>query len=539
MDLQPGQIVDRYTVGDQLGRGGMAVVYRVRHNTLGTEHALKVLSLNVHSIVERLIQEGRVQAQLQHPNIVAVTDVLDVQGSPGLLMELVRGPSLEDWLATNEPSLDEALRLFREILSALQEAHRLDIVHRDLKPGNVMLSTQRGGLQAKVTDFGLAKLLVDEASPTQTCTGLPMGTPAYMSPEQITDAKSVDRRTDIFALGCILYELVCGRMAFEGANTLEVFNAVAGGIYVPPRQLEPDLPDPVVRAIQGCLRGQREQRIPSCEALEAVLAGGALHPSDAPTMAPAAVPPDALAARPALSRRELPRQPAATPTFALSDSLDGGSAAGESGTESGPTLSPGTVASPLPPAPVSAPTPRPAPKQRARWWLLLALVALVLVVGSVLALGGVLATWWLASPVQQAEFVDAPELSPPGEHAVPVAPPDPEREAHPQAPLAPLEGEPLQPGSGAGPALAPGPEPAAPVEQPASFGVVNVDGDAVSVVLVDGNGRRRSPGRLPPGVYDLEASFASGATIRQPGRVTVTAGRSITLRCVELLETCR
>ena len=499
MYLEPGQVIDRYTVTEEIGRGGMAVVYRVRHNTLGTDHALKVLSLNAPSIRERLIQEGRLQARLRHPNVVAVTDVLDVHGAPGLLMELVRGPSLEAWLRENRPPLPEALRLFGGILAALDAAHRLEIVHRDLKPGNVMLSLEGEVPHPKVTDFGLAKLLADESTPTRTCTGLPMGTPAYMSPEQITDAKSVDRRTDIFALGCILYELTCGQMAFQGANTLEVFNAVAGGVYVPPRALRPNLPDPVVRAIEGCLRSQREHRIPGCEALAAVLRGdgGEPHPSEAPTLKP----PSRLGRAPGAAARS--DSLAAAPTFAPLEVLDA---------ESSPSSTP--------PAPDSTPARGGAP-----WWLFAAGLGVALALLGALGLGGVALTWWLTHPrVEPATVSDAPS---PGE----------------PLPTSAVTEAPIEPAPPPGPTPAPAPTVAepSPAKTPPTraTGTVEVQGDAVSVVLIDASAQRHAPGDLPIGVYDLEARFAGGATIRQPRQVHVRAGQVTVLRCVALLETCR
>ena len=505
MDLGPGQVVDRYTVVEKIGRGGMAEVYRVRHNTLGTDYALKVLSLNVPAIRERLIQEGRVQAQLQHPNIVAVTDVLDVQGSPGLLMQLVKGPSLQDWLRHNRPPLDEALRIFGGILDALTEAHRLEIVHRDLKPGNVMLSPQSGVLEPKVTDFGLAKLLAEQSSPTRTATGLPMGTPAYMSPEQITDAKSVDRRADIFALGCILYELTCGQMAFIGANTLEVFNAVAGGDYAPPRNLVPDLPEPVVNAIHGCLQQQRDLRIPSCEALRAVLEGDRLNPSDAPTVAPSA------SLTPA--RRQAPAAPrSALPTIAPPDSVAPG---------------------PSPSEPAVAQATEPPARSLDRWWLPLGVLGVVMVgLTVVLASGGLLA-WWAAHS-RSAVDGSTPE-TPQVEFVAPDEPRvtevDRQHERPSKVVVAPPNTRDERPAADGGID-----ERSAPIPSPT--GLVVVKGDASSVLLIDARGRPHPPGRLPPGSYDVEASFASGATIRQPDRVRVRAGVTTTLECMELLETC-
>jgi serine/threonine protein kinase len=273
MDLQQGQVVDRYTVRRELGRGGMAVVYLVEHNTLETHHALKVLTVGSQKIRDRLIQEGKVQAQLRHPNVVAVTDVLDVDGSPGLLMEFVEGPAMDAWLLGKRLEIDEAEALFLGILDGVQRAHALGIVHRDLKPANVMLSEGPEGWVPKVADFGLAKALQEEGDMQRTRTGMPMGTPSYMSPEQIRDAKGVDERTDIFAMGCILYELTCGQRAFFGRDMLEIFNAVASGKHTASRTLVPDLPARLEQAINGCLVVDRERRIPDCATLRGVLKG--------------------------------------------------------------------------------------------------------------------------------------------------------------------------------------------------------------------------------------------------------------------------
>ena len=205
MHITIGDIVERYQVESMLGEGGMAVVYAVRHTTLGTKHALKLLTLSNPKIRERLIREGKVQAGLQHPNVVTVTDVLDVDGAPALLMEKIDGPDLQTWLHEHTPDLNQARHVFDCILSAMEHAHSLNIVHRDLKPANVLMAqNHQGQWIPKVTDFGLAKALARDADPSSTRTGQPMGTPAYMSPEQVRDAKNVDQRTDIFALGCIL-----------------------------------------------------------------------------------------------------------------------------------------------------------------------------------------------------------------------------------------------------------------------------------------------------------------------------------------------
>ena len=232
MELTTGTVIERYRVDQRIGSGGMAVVYRVSHTTLATCHALKVLTLGGPRIQERLIREGRVQAGLEHTNIVRVTDVLEINGSPALLMELIDGPDLDTWLRDHEPSAELGIQIFEGILRGVEQAHALEIIHRDLKPANILMARDDAGQWLpKVTDFGLAKALEQDKDASQTRTGRPMGTPAYMSPEQVRDAKNVDRRTDIFALGCILYELLCGRRAFEGADTLDVFNQVVAGDY--------------------------------------------------------------------------------------------------------------------------------------------------------------------------------------------------------------------------------------------------------------------------------------------------------------------
>jgi serine/threonine protein kinase len=272
--LQPGQRIDRYTVESVLGHGGTAVVYRVRHQQLGSQHALKVLSIASGAIRQRLLREGQVQAALQHTNIVTVTDVLEVGGNPGLLMEFIDGPALDQAMKRYRISRRDALTLFRGIVAGVRAAHRHGLVHRDLKPANVLLFQSPEGFIPKVTDFGLAKVVVGEGAQVgQTRQGIAMGTPAYMAPEQIRDAATVDQRADLFSLGCILYELLTGARAFPGDQALEIYNHIVVGRYAPPEELVPDLPDPLIRAIDGCLTVEKEARIPDCETLLAVLAG--------------------------------------------------------------------------------------------------------------------------------------------------------------------------------------------------------------------------------------------------------------------------
>lgn len=280
MHLDSGTVIDRYTIENQIGQGGMAVVYRARHNQLGTVHAIKVLMVPSQSIRNRLLTEGRVQATLRHANIVSVTDVIDVGGSPGLVMELVHGPSLDQLLRQVRLSVDQADELARGILAGVAQAHRHGLIHRDLKPANVMLQATDSGFIPKVTDFGLAKILdVEEGfAGTQTRSGVAMGTPCYMAPEQVRNAKGVDKRADVFSLGALLYELVSGVRAFGGADLFEIFNAVTSGTYTSVRESAPNAPDRMVRAIEAALQVDREARVADCDKLLAIWTGQDAQP---------------------------------------------------------------------------------------------------------------------------------------------------------------------------------------------------------------------------------------------------------------------
>ncbi len=279
VNLATGTNVDRYVVEGLLGRGGMAMVYRVRHKTLGSVHALKVLLVQAPSVQARLLQEGRAQSGFRHGNVVAVTDVIDIAGCPAIVLEYVEGPPLDLFLANVRPSLDQIDLLARGILRGLGAAHRQGLVHRDLKPGNVLLAIHSDEIVPKVNDFGLAKVLDAGASDQNTRTGATLGTPAYMAPEQIHDAAHVDARADVWAAGALLYELVTGRRAFDGADTLAVMNAVASGRYTPPSDLVSGVPERMLAAIASALVVDPAARAPSIEALLATWQGEVAAPA--------------------------------------------------------------------------------------------------------------------------------------------------------------------------------------------------------------------------------------------------------------------
>jgi len=267
--LTIGQTLQRFRVEELVGQGGMATVYRVRHLQLESDHALKVLFVTSPAVRERLLIEGKVQANLRHPNIVSVTDVLDLKGVPALVMEYVEGPSLDDWLAEQHPTLEEALWLFRGILRGVGAAHSRGVVHRDLKPANVLLSPSSSGFVPKVTDFGLVKSLNVQESISHS--GVALGTPEYMSPEQIRDASGVDQRADMWALGCILYELVCGCRPFTADDRRTIFERIVNGTRRPATDFVPSLPRAVSRTIDGLLALDPDRRMPDAESTMAML----------------------------------------------------------------------------------------------------------------------------------------------------------------------------------------------------------------------------------------------------------------------------
>ncbi|MCB9669202.1 MAG: serine/threonine protein kinase [Alphaproteobacteria bacterium] len=182
MELATGATVDRYVVEGVLGEGGMAIVYLCRHVQLGTKHALKLLTMSSRAIKERLVQEGQVQASLRHPNIVAVTDIIVVNGAPGLVMEYIEGPSLDDLLDQQTLTYEQADVLVEGLLRGVAHAHSRGLVHRDLKPANIMLAVEGEQLVPKVMDFGLAKLV--EGDDSRTRTGSTMGTPSTCRPSR-------------------------------------------------------------------------------------------------------------------------------------------------------------------------------------------------------------------------------------------------------------------------------------------------------------------------------------------------------------------
>jgi serine/threonine protein kinase/Tol biopolymer transport system component len=233
--LAAGSRLGNYTVVAPLGAGGMGEVYRARDARLGRDVAIKILPRVFTSDPERLARferEARVLASLNHPHIAGIYGIEDTGTAPALVLELVDGPTLAERVSAGALGLDEVLAIGRQMADALSAAHDKGIVHRDLKPANVKL-TPTGVV--KVLDFGLAKPTADVAAPELTHSptitvggtreGLILGTAAYMSPEQAR-GKSVDKRADIWAFGCVVYEMLTGRKAFEGETVSDTLAAI-------------------------------------------------------------------------------------------------------------------------------------------------------------------------------------------------------------------------------------------------------------------------------------------------------------------------
>src|SRR6187402_2256033 len=264
--LPPGARVGPYEILSALGAGGMGEVYRARDAKLNRDVAIKILLQSVAADPERIARfrrEAQVLASLNHENIAHIHGIEDADGITALVLELVDGEDLAARLARGPIPLDEALPIARQIAGALEAAHELGIVHRDLKPANVKV---RPDGTVKVLDFGLAKATeptgstaagVVADSPTLTSpammtgVGVILGTAAYMSPEQ-AKGRAADKRSDVWAFGCVLYEMLTGQRAFDGEDMTDVLGAV---VRLEPNwdALSKDVPRPVRTLLQACL----------------------------------------------------------------------------------------------------------------------------------------------------------------------------------------------------------------------------------------------------------------------------------------------
>jgi len=272
--LLPELVGDRYQIGKELGRGGMARVYLARDLKHGRDVAIKVIRPELSASLghDRFLREIEIAARLRHPNIVPLYDSGEVGGALYFVMPYEEGPSLRERLGKDGAlPIADAMGVLRDIARALAYAHEHGVMHRDVKPDNVMLS----GGAAVVADFGIAKAvgaaLTDGHGQTLTQGGAAIGTPAYMAPEQAVGDPSTDHRADIYSFGCVAYELFAGKPPFHGRPTHQIIAAHVGTTPVPVTDLRPSVSASVARLIAQCLEKNPDARPQNARELLSVL----------------------------------------------------------------------------------------------------------------------------------------------------------------------------------------------------------------------------------------------------------------------------
>lgn len=297
----------RYELREKVGEGGMAEVWKARNVSIGLVVAVKVLLRqfeNNQDLQQRFLNEGRIQARLRHPNIVQVFDAGSAEGQSYLVMDFVEGETLEARLRRNGGRplpISEVLSISSDILAALEYAHTLaegPIIHRDVKPSNILLDREH---KARLADFGIAVVMNQDR---KTKVGIAPGSVHYMSPEQIQTPRSIDRRSDIYSFGCVLYEMLTGKPPFV-SDTDSDFSVHQGHVYKQPeplRKRNPNVPFEFEWIVLRALNKDREKRFSSAKEMAAVLRDPLAKSGLARPLAPAP-PPAPQKAQPAVLSR--------------------------------------------------------------------------------------------------------------------------------------------------------------------------------------------------------------------------------------------
>ena len=266
-----GKEIGNYRILDHIGKGGMAVVYRGQHKTLTRRIvAIKVLSAALEgdkSFHERFFREAEVMDRLDHPNIVTLWDFIEQDGQYFIVMEYVDGTTLHHIIKQSRGPLplQQIGKIFNQVLDAVGYAHKLGIVHRDIKPGNIMIN-KKG--EVKITDFGIARILGENFETTLTVTGMGLGSPYYMSPEQVLASKKhpITAASDIYSLGITLYQMLTGKLPFaEGGSLYTIMQSHVKDTPPPPSQFRPSISSNIEQVVLKAIEKRPEDRWLSCE----------------------------------------------------------------------------------------------------------------------------------------------------------------------------------------------------------------------------------------------------------------------------------
>ncbi|RYX99598.1 serine/threonine protein kinase, partial [bacterium] len=256
-------VLEKYQIIEEVGRGGMGLVYKALDLRLGRTVALKelvisqtIIGADRDDIVARFKQEAQTAAFLNHPNIITIFDVGEENNRHFIAMEFLPGKSLKDYLDEDyKYSDDELLDILIQIASGLEHAHLKGIVHRDIKPDNMKILTDN---VVKITDFGIARIESSTSNLTQD--GTMLGTLGYISPEQLHNSKGVDSRADIFSYGAMLYEIYTKKLPFDGGTVGSTILKIMTEAPVPPRKIVPELNEDIERIILKCLQKDPSER---------------------------------------------------------------------------------------------------------------------------------------------------------------------------------------------------------------------------------------------------------------------------------------
>ncbi|MGH7623384.1 MAG: serine/threonine-protein kinase, partial [Gemmatimonadaceae bacterium] len=284
-----------YELDNELGRGGMGIVYRARDRRLKRLVAIKLLPPELafrSEIKTRFLREAETAAQLSHPNIVPIYSVDERDGLVYFVMALVEGPTLARRMYEDgQLPIDSVRRVMREVAEALAYAHSRGVIHRDIKPDNILMDKESG--RAMVTDFGIARAIEGGGDSRLTATGVAIGTPAYMSPEQAAGDREIDGRTDLYALGVVAYQMLAGRLPFQAGSTASMLMKHITERPAPLAQLRPDCPHDLEAAVMSLLEKEPANRVPNAASLARALSGDTSAipvPTEAPQNLPTSQP---------------------------------------------------------------------------------------------------------------------------------------------------------------------------------------------------------------------------------------------------------